>query len=93
MGAFRQADAFILPSHQENFGIAVAEAMACKVPVLISNQVNIWREIQLANGGFIDADTVDGTERLLERWLTTPEAEWQNHAPERARLLQRALPH
>lgn len=76
-GAFRQADAFILPSHQENFGIAVAEAMACKVPVLISNQVNIWREIQLANGGFIDADTVDGTERLLERWLTTPEAEWQ----------------
>ena len=44
-GAFRGAEAFVLPSHQENFGIAVAEALACGTPVLISNQVNIWREV------------------------------------------------
>ena len=75
-GAFRAADAFILPSHQENFGIAVAEAMACSVPVLISNQVNIWREIQQANGGLVDVDTVEGTERLLMKWLSMPAAEW-----------------
>ena len=76
-GAFRCADAFVLPSHQENFGIAVAEAMACGVPVLISNQVNIWREIQQAEGGYVDQDTVMGTERLLRRWLTTPPERWQ----------------
>jgi len=45
-GAYHCADAFILPSHQENFGIVVAEALSCNVPVLISNKVNIWREIQ-----------------------------------------------
>ena len=75
-GAFRRAQAFILPSHQENFGIAVAEALACGVPVLISNQVNIWREIQQAEAGLIDADTIEGTERLIERWLDTPADEW-----------------
>jgi glycosyltransferase involved in cell wall biosynthesis len=75
-GAFRTAEAFILPSHQENFGIAVAEAMACGLPVLISNQVNIWREIQQAEGGIIDVDTQEGTERLIEKWLTTPAERW-----------------
>jgi len=75
-GAFRTAEAFILPSHQENFGIAVAEAMACGLPVLISNQVNIWREIQQAEGGIIDADTQEGTERLIEKWLATPPERW-----------------
>lgn len=76
-GAFRAADAFILPSHQENFGIAVAEAMACSLPVLISNQVNIWREIQQAEGGIIDVDTQEGTERMIEKWLATPEDRWR----------------
>jgi glycosyltransferase involved in cell wall biosynthesis len=42
-GAFRAAEFFVLPSHQENFGIVVAEAMALSKPVLISNKLNIWR--------------------------------------------------
>ena len=45
-GALHAAEAFILPSHQENFGIAVVEALACGKPVLISDKVNIWREIE-----------------------------------------------
>ncbi len=47
-GALRAAEVFVLPSHQENFGIVVAEALACGTPVLISNKVNIWREVQRA---------------------------------------------
>jgi glycosyltransferase involved in cell wall biosynthesis len=75
-GAFYTADAFILPSHQENFGIAVAEALACGVPVLISNQVNIWREIQHDHAGFVEVDDLPGTCRLVEQWLTTAPAAW-----------------
>ncbi len=67
-GAFAAAEAFILPSHQENFGIAVAEALACGTPVLISDQVNIWREIVQDAAGLADKDDLDGTRRLLERW-------------------------
>jgi glycosyltransferase involved in cell wall biosynthesis len=68
-GALYGCDAFILPSHQENFGIAVAEALACGKPVLISNQVNIWREIEAGGGGLIADDTLAGTEQLLKQWL------------------------
>ena len=75
-GAFRASEAFCLPSHQENFGIAVAEALACKCPVLISNKVNIWREIEAGNAGYVEPDTLEGTVSLLERWLETPPAQW-----------------
>lgn len=75
-GAFRAADAFILPSHQENFGIAVAEALACGLPVLISNQVNIWREILEDEAAYVEPDDQPGTERLITRWLETPPSQW-----------------
>ncbi|MDD5460859.1 MAG: glycosyltransferase [Methylococcales bacterium] len=68
-GAFYASEVFCLPSHQENFGIVVAEALACGKPVLISNKVNIWREIEEDGAGFIDDDTVEGTVRNLKQWL------------------------
>lgn len=72
-GAFYGCKAFILPSHQENFGIAVVEALACSKPVLISNQVNIWREISNNGAGLIAEDTVQGTEELLVKWCRSSE--------------------
>ena len=62
-------DAFILPSHQENFGIAVAEALACYKPVLITNKVNIYREIEQGGGGIISEDTLAGTVANLKKWM------------------------
>lgn len=67
--AFHASRAFILPSHQENFGIAVAEALGCGIPVLISDKVNIWREIELDSAGFVAPDTTTGTLSNLRRWF------------------------
>lgn len=68
-GAYYAAEVFCLPSHQENFGIVVAEALACGKPVLISNKVNIWREIEADGAGFVADDTLAGTINNFERWL------------------------
>src|SRR3977135_85838 len=73
-GALSAAETFVLPSHQENFGIAVAEAMACGTPVLISHKVNIWREIEADGAGYVENDDLAGAANLLERWLVTPAA-------------------
>jgi glycosyltransferase involved in cell wall biosynthesis len=72
-GAFHSSEAFVLPSHQENFGIVIAEAMACGLPVLISNQVNIWREIEKYGAGLVQPDTIEGTLDLLQAWYGAPE--------------------
>jgi glycosyltransferase involved in cell wall biosynthesis len=67
-GALRAAEVFVLPSHQENFGIAVVEALACGTPVLVSDQVNIWREIVGDGAGLTEMDTPEGVLTLLTRW-------------------------
>ncbi|HZZ10016.1 MAG TPA: glycosyltransferase [Paraburkholderia sp.] len=73
-GAFHASDVFALPSHQENFGVAVAEALGCGLPALISDKVNVWREIEADGAGLVATDTVDGTEKNLLRWLELDEA-------------------
>ena len=74
-GALHAAEAFVLPSHQENFGLAVVEAMACGKPVLISNKVNIWREIEEDAAGLVADDTYKELVKLLIRWQTFPSGE------------------
>ena len=76
-GAIYGCSAFILPSHQENFGIAVVEALACGKPVLISNQINIWKEIETDGAAIVADDTELGTLTLLQKWLDTSDAERQ----------------
>jgi glycosyltransferase involved in cell wall biosynthesis len=74
-GAFCAAQVFALPSHQENFGIAVAEALACAKPVLISDKVNIWQEIVADGAGLAAPDDADGTLSTLTQWLALDPSE------------------
>ena len=74
-GALAVAEIFALPSHQENFGIAVVEALACRVPVLISDKVNIWREILEERAGLVATDSVEGTAEMLRGWSALSEVE------------------
>jgi glycosyltransferase involved in cell wall biosynthesis len=74
-GAMRAAEAFILPSHQENFGMAVAEALACGTPVLLSRAVNTWREVESSGAGLVENDTLAGCAQLIGRWLALTETE------------------
>lgn len=74
-GAFYGADAFVLPSHQENFGVAVVEALACSKPVLISNKVNIWMEIESSGGGIVETNNRAGTLNMMKQWIELSAAE------------------
>jgi len=68
-GALAAAEALILPSHQENFGVVVAEALSFGTPALLSNQVSVAEDAVSSGAGFVEPDTLTGTERLIERWL------------------------
>ncbi|ADW68401.1 glycosyltransferase [Granulicella tundricola] len=83
-GSLFASEVFILPSHQENFGIAVAEAMACGRAVLLADKVNIAPEIAADGAGLMETDTQAGTDRLLERWIAMS-------LPERAEMERKAL--
>jgi len=73
--ALEAADALVLPSHQENFGYVVAEALAAGTPVLISNKVNLWREVVEDGAGLAAEDNAAGTRELLTRHALWTEAD------------------
>ena len=75
-GAFRAAEAFIIPSHTENYCIAAVESLACGVPVLMSNKVNIHPTVSAHKAGFVENDDEAGCLRLLDRWLATSRPDW-----------------
>jgi glycosyltransferase involved in cell wall biosynthesis len=85
-GAFRCAELFCLPSHQENFGIVVAEALACGLPVAIAEPVNISNEVAAAGAGLVHADTVASTTEALRRWLAVPPEDKQQMGIRGAKL-------
>ena len=53
LAAMQEAEIFALPSYTENFGGVVTEAMACRVPVVISDQVNIWPDVANVKAGLV----------------------------------------
>lgn len=70
--ALQESALLALPSYAENFGQAVAEAMACGTPVVISDRVNIWPEVKGAGAGLVVACDVNQTADALASLLDSP---------------------
>jgi len=67
-GVLRVADALILPSHQENFGMVIAEALSVGTPVFLTNKVNLWREVVDCCAGIVSDDHQEGILELVHKW-------------------------
>lgn len=74
-GALHGCAAMTLTSHQENFGVIVAEALGCGRPVIISDQVNIFDEVQAADAGLICTDSVATAEMALRSFIALSPAD------------------
>ena len=67
LAVLRDASMFVLPSYTENFGLAVIEAMAVGLPIIISDKVNIWREVESAGAGkVVPCEAGKLTEAILD---------------------------
>ena len=79
-GALRFADALILPSHQENYGMVVAEALSVETPVLLTDKVNLWREVIDSGCGIVVQDDRQGIDTLIEKWKRNEHANFRANA-------------
>jgi len=70
---YSSSNLFVLPSNDENFGMVVVEAMACGLPVLISNNVGIWREVEADKAGFVIKQNVNEIADVLKICIEDPE--------------------
>jgi glycosyltransferase involved in cell wall biosynthesis len=68
----RKARLFVLPSHQENFGIAVVEALAAGLPAIVSPGVNLAREIEDAGAGWVAERAIEPLVTTLRSALSSP---------------------
>jgi glycosyltransferase involved in cell wall biosynthesis len=69
--AYRDADLFVLPSQNENFGNTVAEAMACDTPVLVTDQCGVAPLVE-GRAGLVVPHDRDALTAALERMFGQP---------------------
>lgn len=88
VSAMADADVFVLPSWSESFGVAVVEAMACGLPVVISDQVGIHPQVSKAGAGLIVPCEVEPLAQALNRLVV--DDNYRRHVGEAASALAKA---
>ena len=74
VAAFKESTLFVLPSYSENFGMAVVEAMACGLPVVVSEGVGIAPLIRRAGAGAVTKKNKEEVARAIVRLIRDPAA-------------------
>jgi glycosyltransferase involved in cell wall biosynthesis len=70
----REAGLYVLPSHHENFGVSLAEALACGTPAVVSRQVLVASELEAAGAGWVTGNDVDALADTLATAMRDPGA-------------------
>lgn len=83
---YRSANLFVLPSHTENFGLVVAEALACGLPV-ITTRGTPWEELVTRGCGWWTQIGAEPLARALREATTLTDAERQEMGRRGRRLV------
>lgn len=84
---FRQADLFVLPTHSENFGIVVAEALATGTPV-VTTVGTPWQELETCRCGWWTEIGTDATAEGLRKFLKCTEEELETMGRNGRKLIE-----
>lgn len=85
---FGASSLFALPSHTENFGIAIAEAMAAKLPVITTHGTP-WQEIEEYDAGWWVVLNQKNIDNALTEALTCSEEELKQKGLNGFKLIQK----
>jgi glycosyltransferase involved in cell wall biosynthesis len=69
---FSRSALFVLPSYEENFGVAIVEALAVGLPVVITKGVDIWRDVLRYGSGVVTDFQQHALEQALMDLLGNP---------------------
>jgi glycosyltransferase involved in cell wall biosynthesis len=68
-----RSSCLVLPSHHENFGVSVIEAMACGLPVIISDKTGLADSVVSSGGGMVVRNQISEIESAIKNYLDHPE--------------------